>query len=127
MCQTYIIEILNCWCYSVLNCHTYRNIYFFMYVAGCCTLIHYAACNNNPANSKHLYNICTTAAKRLRRWSNTVQMVYKCFLFTGKSIIDCTESFITIPLCVIFVNYTIYFIRYKQCFVRLFRPFMMSI
>ena len=25
-------------------------------------------------NTKHLYNICTTSAQRLRRWSNIVQM-----------------------------------------------------
>ena len=36
-----------------------------------------------PANTKHLYNICTTSAQRLRRWSNIVQMVYKCFVFAG--------------------------------------------
>ena len=31
-----------------------------------------------PVNSKHLYNICTTSAQRLRRWSDIVQMSYKC-------------------------------------------------
>ena len=35
-----------------------------------------------PANTKLLYNICTTSAQRLRRWSNIVQMFYKCFVFT---------------------------------------------
>ena len=30
----------------------------------------------------HLYNICTTLAQRLRRWSNIVQMVYNCFVLT---------------------------------------------
>ena len=35
------------------------------------------------ANTKHLYNICTTSARRLRGWSNIVQMLYKCFVFTG--------------------------------------------
>ena len=31
------------------------------------------------------YNICTctTSAQRLRRWSYIVQMLYKCFVFTG--------------------------------------------
>ena len=29
------------------------------------------------ANTKHLYNICTMSAQRLR-----LQMVYKCFVFT---------------------------------------------
>ena len=33
-----------------------------------------------PANTKHLYNICTTSAQH---WSNIVQMVYKCFVFAG--------------------------------------------
>ena len=28
-------------------------------------------------------NMCTTSAQRLRRWSNIVQMWYKCFVFTG--------------------------------------------
>ena len=33
------------------------------------------------ANTKHLYNIHTTSAQRLRRWSNIVKMLYKCFAF----------------------------------------------
>ena len=32
-----------------------------------------------PANTKHLYNICTTSSQRLRRWADVVQMLYKCF------------------------------------------------
>ena len=35
-----------------------------------------------PANTKHLYNICTTSAQRLRRWANIVQMLHKCFVLT---------------------------------------------
>ena len=35
------------------------------------------------ANTKHLYNICITSARRLWRWSNIVQVLYKCFAFTG--------------------------------------------
>ena len=35
----------------------------------------------DPANTKHLYKICTMSAQRLRRWSNIVQMLYKCFVF----------------------------------------------
>ena len=27
--------------------------------------------------------MCTTSAQRLQRWSNIVQMLYKCFVFTG--------------------------------------------
>ena len=34
-----------------------------------------------PANTKHLYSIGTMSAQRLRRWSNIVQMLYKCFVF----------------------------------------------
>ena len=30
-----------------------------------------------------MYNICTTSAQRLRRWSDIVQMLYKCFVFIG--------------------------------------------
>ena len=36
-----------------------------------------------PANTKHLYNTCTTSAQRLRRWSNIVQMLYNCLVFPG--------------------------------------------
>ena len=28
-------------------------------------------------------NLCTTSAQRLLRWPNIVQMLYKCFMFTG--------------------------------------------
>ena len=35
------------------------------------------------ANTKLLYNICTTVAQRLRRWFNIVQMLWKGFVFTG--------------------------------------------
>ena len=31
-------------------------------------------------NTKHLFNIFYKAAQRLRRWSNIVQMLYKCFV-----------------------------------------------
>ena len=36
-----------------------------------------------PANTKHVYNFCTTSVQRLRRWSNIVLMLHKCFVFTG--------------------------------------------
>ena len=36
-----------------------------------------------PANTKHLYNICTTSGQRLRRWPNIVQILDKCFVFAG--------------------------------------------
>ena len=50
-----------------------------------------------PANTKHLYIICTKSVQRLRRWSNIVQMLYKCLLFTGYDIqviqvIVCTST-----------------------------------
>ena len=41
--------------------------------------------NNNPASTKHLYNICAMSAQRLRRWADIVQILYKCFLFTRKT------------------------------------------
>ena len=37
-----------------------------------------------PANTKHLYNICTTWAQRLRRWSNIVQMLYNVLCLLGR-------------------------------------------
>ena len=33
--------------------------------------------NLNSANTKHLYNICTTSDQRHRHWFNIVQMLYK--------------------------------------------------
>ena len=36
-----------------------------------------------PANTKHLHNICTTSAQRLRRWTNIIQMLYICFVLAG--------------------------------------------
>ena len=36
-----------------------------------------------PANTKHLYNICTMLGQCRRRWADVVQMVYKCFVFAG--------------------------------------------
>ena len=42
-----------------------------------------SVCDEFPANTKHLHNICTTSAQRLRRRSNIVQMFWcigKCCL-----------------------------------------------
>ena len=36
-----------------------------------------------PSELKTFYSICTTSAQRLRRWSNIVQILEKCFVFTG--------------------------------------------
>ena len=47
--------------------------------------------NSGPANTKHLYNICTTSAQRLWRWSSIVWILYKCFVFAGGS--DLKDSF----------------------------------
>ena len=33
----------------------------------------------SPVNTKHLYNICTMLDQRRRRWSDVVQILYKCF------------------------------------------------
>ena len=33
--------------------------------------------------TKYLHNICTMLDQRRRRWDNVVQMLYKCFVFTG--------------------------------------------
>ena len=43
---------------------------------GCCSIC-------IPANTKHLYNICTMLDQRRRRWADVVQMLYKCFVFAG--------------------------------------------
>ena len=45
-------------------------------------------CDVKPTKrTKHktciVYNICTKSAQRLRRWSNIVQMLYKCVVFAG--------------------------------------------
>ena len=37
----------------------------------------------NPANTNHLYDICTVLDQRRRRWADVVQMLYKCFVFAG--------------------------------------------
>ena len=36
-----------------------------------------------PVNTKRLYHICTVLDQCLRRWSDVVQMLYKCFVFPG--------------------------------------------
>ena len=37
----------------------------------------------SPVNTKHLYSICTMLDQRRKRWADVVQMLYKCFVFTG--------------------------------------------
>ena len=34
--------------------------------------------------TQFLYDICTTSAQRLRRWSDVAKMSYKCFVFAGE-------------------------------------------
>ena len=36
-----------------------------------------------PVNTKHLYNICTTSAQRLRRWSNIVIQMFCVYWDNG--------------------------------------------
>ena len=38
-----------------------------------------------PANTKHMYNICTMLDQRQGCWADDVQMLYKCFVFAGVS------------------------------------------
>ena len=49
----------------------------------------------HPADATYLYNICATSAQRLRRWSNIVQMLYKCFVFAGHTIQHCCACLFT--------------------------------
>ena len=42
---------------------------------------------NTSLPSKHLYNICTMLDQRRRRWADVVQMLYKCFVFAGLSLV----------------------------------------
>ena len=37
----------------------------------------------NPANTKHLYNICTMLNQCRRRWADVAQMLFICFVFAG--------------------------------------------
>ena len=37
-------------------------------------------------------NICTTSAQRLQRWSNIVQKLYKCIVFTGTNEKDTSRA-----------------------------------
>ena len=42
--------------------------------------------------TKQLYNMYTTPAQRLRRWSNIVQVLYKCFMFAVNDIDGLVQS-----------------------------------
>ena len=41
---------------------------------------YYFSHNLVPANTKHLYNICTMLVQRRRRWAGVLQMLYKLFI-----------------------------------------------
>ena len=57
-------------------------------------------------NTKDLYNNCTMFDQRLRRWSNIVQLLYKCFVFTGFTINSSSHAdLIGIIWRMIFVRY----------------------
>ena len=43
----------------------------------------HSASSNHPVNTKHLYDICTKLVQCRRRCADVVQMLYKCFVFTG--------------------------------------------
>ena len=45
-----------------------------------------------PCKHKKLYNICTMLVQRLRRWTNIVQMLYKCLVFTGRGPVEITQA-----------------------------------
>ena len=51
----------------------------------------------SPVNTKHLNNICTMLDQRLRRWSNIVQMLYKCFVCWVPNLSTVLTSVIRLP------------------------------
>ena len=58
-------------------------------------------CHLYPANTKHLYNICTISAQRLRRWFNIAQMLHK-FMFRVCWVCECNSPRVPTslsPLC----------------------------
>ena len=46
-----------------------------------------SGCQVYPANTKHLYNICTLLDQRRRRWGDVVKLLYKYFVFAGYGVI----------------------------------------
>ena len=78
--------------HSVINKMMYIYTAKIIFLSKCCrhAMTFYANAHfpysRYPANTKHLYNICTTSAQRFRRWSNIVQMLFKCFVFAGWSL-----------------------------------------
>ena len=70
-----------------------------------------------PANTKHLYNICTTSAQRLRCWTDIVQMLYKCFVFAGICPLRSRDREIQ-HLTLFVLNSTIHQNNEVRCFLR---------
>ena len=75
--------------YFIIDLH-FLNVVGFLTLQLCrrripCIRGNAALDRDNPVNTKHLYNICTASAQRLRRWSNIVQMLCKCFVLAGKA------------------------------------------
>ena len=63
-------------------------------------LSHKTSCpraDRDTANTNHLYNICTTSAQRVRRWSDIVQMLYKMFCACWGGAVPDNSSFRTAP------------------------------
>ena len=65
-----------CYCLSVVYASVQRQTTVTAYFSSE-QLLQLPLHGSIPANTKHLYNIYTTSAQRLRRWSNIVKMVYK--------------------------------------------------
>ena len=58
----------------------------------------YCLLQAHPVNTKHLYNICTMLDQRRRRWADVVQILYKCFVFTGQGIVQMGWNFDNVNL-----------------------------
>ena len=46
---------------------------------------------SHPVNTKRLCNICTMFDLRQSHWADVVQMLYKCFVFTGQTLVISTH------------------------------------
>ena len=69
---------------SYKHCRDYHIFFLWKCVIAQCTdgqITTQTHTIRNPANTKHLYNICTMLEQRRRRWSDVAQMLYKCFVF----------------------------------------------
>ena len=64
-------------CTNVIQMFTGESFF----TSGHC-LVSYLSYSTLPANTTHLYNICTMWDQRRRCWADVVQMLYKCFVFS---------------------------------------------